>query len=155
MSIKSLIINPGSTSTKIAVFEDETMLFDKTLRHTNEEIAQFDSIIAQKDFRKNIILDFLKEQNFDIKSLNVCVGRGGLVKPIPGGTYIVNDALRADLEKGVQGQHELRAALGRVHGYLIRAVIYEPNSMRSDKSPVVYVGPFVADAPEGHIFRRI
>ena len=105
MSIKSLIINPGSTSTQIAVFEDEKMLFDKTLRHTNEEIAQFDSIIDQKDFRKNIILDFLKEQNFDIKSINVCVGRGGLVKPIPGGTYIVNDALRADLEKGVQGQH--------------------------------------------------
>ncbi|SKB87593.1 butyrate kinase [Lachnospiraceae bacterium] len=105
MAIKSLVINPGSTSTKIAVFEDETMLFDKTLRHTNEEIAQFDSIIAQKDFRKNIILDFLKEQNFDIKSLNVCVGRGGLVKPISGGTYIVNDALQKDLEVGVQGQH--------------------------------------------------
>ncbi len=105
MSVKSLIINPGSTSTKIAVFEDETMLFDKTLRHTNEEIAAFDSIIAQKDFRKNIIMDFLKEQNFDIKSLDVCVGRGGLVKPVSGGTYPVNDALLKDLSDGVQGQH--------------------------------------------------
>ncbi|MCR5776534.1 MAG: butyrate kinase [Lachnospiraceae bacterium] len=105
MAIKSLIINPGSTSTKIAVFEDEAMLFDKTLRHSNEEIAQFDSIIAQKDFRKDIILNFLKEQNFDINTINVCVGRGGLVKPIPGGTYVVNDALEADLKKGVQGQH--------------------------------------------------
>ena len=66
MAIKSLIINPGSTSTKIAVFEYENMLFDKTLRHSTEEIAQFESIIAQKDFRKNIILDFLNEQNFDI-----------------------------------------------------------------------------------------
>ena len=105
MAIKSLIINPGSTSTKIAVFEDEKMLFDKTLRHTNEEIAQFSSIVDQKDFRKKIILDFLKEQNFDIKSINVCVGRGGLLKPIPGGTYAVTDALRSDLIKGVQGQH--------------------------------------------------
>ena len=105
MAIKSLIINPGSTSTKIAVFEDENMLFDKTLRHSNEEIAKYDSIIAQKDFRKNIILDFLKEQNFDIKSLDVCVGRGGLVKPVSGGTYVVNDALERDLEIGVQGQH--------------------------------------------------
>ncbi len=105
MAIKSLIINPGSTSTKIAVFEDENMLFDKTLRHTNEEIAQFDSIIAQKGFRKDIIIDFLNEQNFDIKSLNVIVGRGGLVKPVSGGTYIVNDALAHDLEIGVQGQH--------------------------------------------------
>jgi butyrate kinase len=105
MAIKSLIINPGSTSTKIAVFEDEKMLFDKTLRHTNEEIAQFSSIVDQKDFRKKIILDFLKEQNFDIRSIDVCVGRGGLLKPIPGGTYAVTDALRADLIKGVQGQH--------------------------------------------------
>lgn len=105
MAVKSLIINPGSTSTKIAVFEDEKMLFDKTLRHSNEEIAQFASIVEQKDFRKKIILDFLKEQNFDIKSIDVCVGRGGLLKPIPGGTYAVTDALRADLIKGVQGQH--------------------------------------------------
>ena len=77
MSIKSLIINPGSTSTKIGVFEDETLLFDETLRHPTEEIAKYDSIIAQKDFRKNIIVDFLKEKNFDIHSLNVIVGRGG------------------------------------------------------------------------------
>lgn len=62
MSIKSLIINPGSTSTKIGVFEDETLLFDETLRHPTEEIAKYDSIIAQKDFRKNIIVDFLKEK---------------------------------------------------------------------------------------------
>lgn len=91
MSIKSLIINPGSTSTKIGVFEDETLLFDETLRHPTEEIAKYDSIIAQKDFRKNIIVDFLKEKNFDIHSLNVIVGRGGLLKPIPSGTYAVTD----------------------------------------------------------------
>ncbi|MCR4785728.1 MAG: butyrate kinase [Lachnospiraceae bacterium] len=105
MAIKSLIINPGSTSTKIAVFEDETMLFDKTLRHTTEEISQYDTIFDQKEFRKNIILDFLKEQNFDIATLDMVVGRGGLVKPIPGGTYRVSDALMEDLKIGPQGQH--------------------------------------------------
>lgn len=105
MAIKSLIINPGSTSTKIAVFEDETMLFDKTLRHTTEEISQYDTIFDQKEFRKNIILDFLKEQNFDIATLDMVVGRGGLVKPIPGGTYRVSDALVEDLKIGPQGQH--------------------------------------------------
>ena len=105
MSIKSLIINPGSTSTKIGVFEDETLLFDETLRHSTEEIGQFDSIVAQKDFRKNIITDFLEEKNFDIKSLNVVVGRGGMLKPIPGGTYAVTEELLADLKIGVQGQH--------------------------------------------------
>ena len=105
MSIKSLIINPGSTSTKVGVFEDETLLFEETLRHPTEEIAKYASIIDQKDFRKQIILDFLKEKNCDVHTLDVIVGRGGLLKPIPGGTYAVSDALLADLEKGVQGQH--------------------------------------------------
>src|SRR5699024_10191488 len=63
------------------------------------------SVIDQKDFRKEIILDFLKEKDCDPKSLDVIVGRGGLLKPIPGGTYTVSDALLADLVKGVQGQH--------------------------------------------------
>ena len=105
MSIKSLIINPGSTSTKLGIFEDETLVMDETLRHSTEEIAKYASIIDQKDFRKNIILDFLKEKNIDVKSFNVIVGRGGLLKPIPGGTYPVTDKLIADLKTGVQGQH--------------------------------------------------
>ena len=74
MAIKSLIINPGSTSTKIGVFEDETLLFEETLRHPTEEIAKYASIVDQKDFRKNIIVSLLKEKDFDIHSLNVVVG---------------------------------------------------------------------------------
>ena len=80
--IKSLIINPGSTSTKIGIFEDETQVFDKTLRHSSEEIGQFPTIFSQMDFRKNIILEALKEAGEDLKSFDVIVGRGGLVKPI-------------------------------------------------------------------------
>ena len=105
MAIKSLIINPGSTSTKIGVFEDETLLFEETLRHSTEEIAQYASIVDQKDFRKQIILDLLSKKEFDINSLQVVVGRGGMLKPIPGGTYAVSDALLEDLKIGVQGQH--------------------------------------------------
>ena len=104
MAIKSLIINPGSTSTKIGVFEDETLLFEETL-HSTEEIGQFASIVDQKDFRKNIITSLLAEKNFDMKSLNMVVGRGGMLKPIPGGTYAVTDELLHDLEIGKQGQH--------------------------------------------------
>ncbi|MCR4924421.1 MAG: butyrate kinase [Lachnospiraceae bacterium] len=103
--MKSLIINPGSTSTKIGVFEDEELLFDETLRHTTEEIASYESIVAQKDFRKDIILNFLKEKDFDIKSLDFIVGRGGMLKPIPSGTYAVSPELLHDLEIGKQGQH--------------------------------------------------
>ena len=105
MSIKSLIINPGSTSTKLGVFEDENMLFDVTLRHPTEEIAQYESIFAQKDFRKKIIVDFLEEKGVDLKSFNMIVGRGGMLKPIPGGTYAVTDDLLKDLEVGISGQH--------------------------------------------------
>lgn len=105
MAIKSLIINPGSTSTKIGVFEDETLLFEETLRHSTEEISQYASIVDQKDFRKKIITDLLEEKQFDVKSLNVVVGRGGMLKPIPGGTYAVTDDLLNDLKIGKQGQH--------------------------------------------------
>jgi butyrate kinase len=105
MSKKSLIINPGSTSTKIGVFEDETLLFEETLRHTTEEIARFDKIVDQKDFRKEIIVNLLKEKDFDINSLDFVVGRGGMLKPIPSGTYEVSPELLHDLEIGKQGQH--------------------------------------------------
>lgn len=105
MTQLALIINPGSTSTKIGVFEEETLLFEETLRHTTEELQDFNLIVEQKDFRKKVILNILKEKNFDIHSLTVVVGRGGMLKPIPGGTYPVTDALLEDLRIGKQGQH--------------------------------------------------
>jgi len=103
--IKSLIINPGSTSTKLGIFEDETLILDETLRHSTEEISQYKNILEQKDFRKNIILEFLASQGQDIKSFNVIVGRGGIVKPIPGGTYAVTDELIKDLTEAKRGEH--------------------------------------------------
>lgn len=103
--VKSLIINPGSTSTKLGVFEDETLIFEETLRHTTEEIAQYASIVDQTDFRKDIILSFLKEKGIDVASFDVIVGRGGMLKPIPGGTYAVTDELLNDLKIGKSGQH--------------------------------------------------
>ena len=105
MAYKLLIINPGSTSTKIGVFEDEKELFEETLRHTNEELKQYDTIFDQFQFRKDVILNVLKEKNFDIKTLSAVVGRGGMLKPIQGGTYAVNDAMLEDLKVGVQGPH--------------------------------------------------
>jgi len=134
MSIKSLIINPGSTSTKIGVFEDETLLFEETLRHSTEEISQYAAIVDQKDFRKKIITDLLESKNFDVKSLDVIVGRGGMLKPIPGGTYAVTDALIEDLKAGVSGQHasnlggilakEIGDAIG-VPSYIVDPVVVD------------------------------
>ena len=116
--IRSLIINPGSTSTKVGIFEDETLVKEETLRHSTEEIESYPSVIDQKDFRKNIILDFLKDNGIDVKSFNVIVGRGGLLRPIPGGTYECSDNLLEDLRKAERGQHasNLGAILAREIG---------------------------------------
>lgn len=105
MSYKILIINPGSTSTKIGVYEDEKEILEETIRHTNEEIKKYDTIFDQFGFRKELILKVLEEKKFDIKTLNAVVGRGGMLKPVEGGTYAVNDAMVEDLKVGVQGPH--------------------------------------------------
>ncbi len=105
MAYRILVINPGSTSTKIGVYEDETLLFDKTLRHSAEEIARFDSIPAQKDWRRELVLAALKEEGFDASTLSAVSGRGGLLAPIRGGTYAISDRLVHDCTVGVQGQH--------------------------------------------------
>ena len=97
MGSKILAINPGSTSTKVALYDDEHPLLELTLRHSAEEIARFDDIISQLDWRREIILSALREQHFDIRELAVVIGRGGLVKPIPAGVHEVNDAMRHDL----------------------------------------------------------
>ncbi len=105
MTYKLLMINPGSTSTKIGVYEDETPILIETLRHSSEEIGKFQVIFEQFNFRKEVILNVLKEKNFDIKTLDAIVGRGGLLKPIEGGTYAVNEAMLLDLKVGVLGEH--------------------------------------------------
>jgi len=99
------MINPGSTSTKIGVYEDEKEVLVVTLRHSSEEIGKFQGIYEQFNFRKEVILNALKENNFDISTLDAIVGRGGLLKSIEGGTYAVNEAMLNDLKIGVQGQH--------------------------------------------------
>ncbi|QAT41330.1 butyrate kinase [Clostridium sp. JN-9] len=105
MSYKLLIINPGSTSTKIGVYEDETKILEETLRHSTEEIGKYDTIYDQYQFRQELILNVLKKKDFDINTLDAVVGRGGLLKPISSGTYSVNDAMLHDLKIGFQGQH--------------------------------------------------
>ncbi|MGL5354020.1 MAG: butyrate kinase [Clostridium sp.] len=105
MALKLLIINPGSTSTKIGVYNDEEEFLVETLRHSSEEIGEYETIYDQFQFRKNIILEVLKEKNFDISTLNAVVARGGMLKPMDSGTYSVNEKMLEDLKNGVQGQH--------------------------------------------------
>ena len=105
MAYKLLIINPGSKSTKIGVYEGEKEVLEETLRHSAEEILKYDTIFDQLDFRKEVILKVLKEKGIDINELDAVVGRGGMLKPIEGGTYEVNEAMVEDLKIGVQGPH--------------------------------------------------
>ncbi|NRT37362.1 butyrate kinase [Clostridium beijerinckii] len=105
MSYKLLIINPGSTSTKISVFEDEKEVFGETIRHSSEEIGKFKHISDQQNFRTEVILKILKDNKIDIKELDAVVGRGGLLKPILSGTYKVNDNMLRDLKESVKGEH--------------------------------------------------
>lgn len=105
MALKLLIINPGSTSTKIGVYDGEQEVLVETLRHSSEEISQYETIYDQFKFRKDIIINVLKEKNFDINSLDAVVGRGGMLKPMESGTYKINEKMLKDLKDGVQGQH--------------------------------------------------
>ncbi len=102
---KILVINPGATSTKIAVYEDEKEIFSKTIYHSTEEISKFDKISEQYEFRKNTILSALEEAGISINSFSAIVGRGGLLKPLAGGTYIVNDKMVEDLVERPRAEH--------------------------------------------------
>lgn len=97
MSYKILAINPGSTSTKVALYDAERPLLELTLRHTTEEISRFATVAAQLDWRRGLILDALRDEQFDIRELAAVIGRGGMLKPIPAGVYEVNDAMKYDL----------------------------------------------------------
>ena len=100
-----LVINPGSTSTKVAVFDNEKSVFLKNIKHSNEELEPFESIPDQYEFRKEVILNELINADIDIERIDGVVGRGGLVKPISSGVYEVNEALKRDLRIGVLGEH--------------------------------------------------
>lgn len=100
-----LAINPGSTSTKIAVFENEDKVFLKNIKHSNEDLAPYSSIAEQYEFRKTTIINELTYAEQDINTLDIIVGRGGLVKPIPSGVYEVNDKMKVDLNNSPLGEH--------------------------------------------------
>jgi len=100
-----LVINPGSTSTKIAVYEGEACLFEQSLNHSAAEISEFPTIASQYGFRERAIQSALKEKNFDFSTLKAVVGRGGLLRPIPGGIYRITDAMKSDLLAAKYGEH--------------------------------------------------
>ena len=99
--MRILAINPGSTSTKIAVYEDEKPLLVRSIRHSVDELATFERVTDQFDFRKQLVLNELAKEGIPFK-FDAIIGRGGLVKPIPGGVYDVNEAMRNDTKHAMR-----------------------------------------------------
>ncbi|MCS7229160.1 MAG: butyrate kinase [Candidatus Kryptonium sp.] len=103
--MKILVINPGSTSTKVAIFENDVQIDLKVLRHSPDEISKFKRLWDQFDFRLNIILEFLNEKNLKPSDFSAVVGIGGLLRPVKGGTYRVNEKMLEDARNNFQGEH--------------------------------------------------
>ncbi|WP_216829463.1 butyrate kinase [Alkalihalobacterium elongatum] len=100
-----LVINPGSTSTKVAIYESYTPLFTTKIEHSLTELQSLLTVEDQYDFRKQVVLKTLDEEGINLSKLNAVVGRGGLVRPIPSGTYTINEMLLEDLKNGYSGWH--------------------------------------------------
>ena len=100
-----LAINPGSTSTKFAVYEDEKCILIKTLRHSVEELSKYRSVVDQFDFRKGLIIEALVEEGLEVDSIKHIIGRGGLTYPMESGIYHVNNLMLEHARAGVMGQH--------------------------------------------------
>lgn len=114
---KILAINPGSTSTKIAIFTNHDLILEKVLRHSMEEISRYKRVSDQLEFRSDLIENCLSANNIVLTELDAVVGRGGLLMPIEGGTYRVNSKMLQDLREGVSGEHA--SNLGGIIAYKI------------------------------------
>jgi len=100
-----LAINPGATSSKFAVFDDGKIVLKKVVEHQGAALQDFSRVIDQFQYRSDLITDALKEANIPLESLDAVVARGGLLKPMQGGTYAVNELMLADLKKAERGEH--------------------------------------------------
>lgn len=132
-----LVINPGSTSTKIAVFDDGAELFKVNISHPVEQIHKYSRVIEQFDFRKEVILEELARAGIPRESIQAVVARGGLLRPIPSGTYAVTDRMVEDLKAEVQGEHA-----SNLGGLIAKTLASELNI------PAYIVDPVVVDEME-------
>ena len=138
MNLKSLVINPGSTSTKIAIFSDNQLVKQQTLRHNHQDLAHYPKIYDQKEYRKKIILAFLAEENITLDSFDFFVGRGGLLKPLyQSGTYLIEEAMVEDLKQEKYGAHA--SNLGTILAY---------EFAKATKKQAYLVDPVVVDELE-------
>lgn len=127
-----LVINPTATATSVAVYDLETEALAAELEHRPEELARYERVWDQYLMRKDRITSYLEAQGVSLSTLRAVVGRGGLLKPVPGGTYLVGGAMLEDLRRGVQGEHAANLggilAYGIAHAQSIPAYVVDPVS---------------------------
>ena len=100
-----LIINPGSTSTKVAIFKNDQIILDIKINHPTDIIQSFSSVASQFSFRKEVILSSLQEKGFDLGNLTAVCGRGGMLDPLESGTYLINEKMLTFLKEAKRGEH--------------------------------------------------
>jgi len=100
-----LVINPGSTSTKIAVYKNDQPVFNEEISHSNEELAAYSSIMDQQEFREALILECLRIAGYKLEDIHCIIARGGALRPLPSGTYRINERMLDDLTRGTYGLH--------------------------------------------------
>lgn len=143
--MKVLVINPGATSTKVAVFEEEQELLKKSIVHTAQELEGFDRVIDQAEFRQRAVLEAVAEGGFRLEDFDAVCGRGGLYRPIPSGTYAVSDRVMQDVEQAPYGEHpsNLGAYLARRIGDLVGIPAFFVDPVCVDEmTEVAYVSGF-------------
>jgi butyrate kinase len=130
-----LAVNPGSTSTKFSLFEEERLIFEKNLRHSLEDLAPYEKLADQFDFRKNLIMNELSIRNTDLNRIIAVVGRGGLLRPIESGIYKVNQKMKDDLNAALYGVHacnlgaliadDIASSLADATAYIVDPVVVD------------------------------
>lgn len=142
MKGKILIINPGSTSTKIAFYEDGQQRFETNLTHSAEEIAKYESVMHQGGMRRDAIVNFLSENGVDLDSIDLIMARGGLITPIQAGVYEVTQDMREALIEGRNGVHACNLS-----ALIADDLAADINKLRAEKGAEGTCKAYIADAP--------
>lgn len=132
-----LTINPGSTSTKCSVYDDEAVIFTQVIRHDEKVLSRCASVLSQKEYRMGLILACIEEAGLEAATLDAVAGRGGLLKPIESGTYLINPAMLEDL----------RSASAAIHASALGAII-AAEIAGGLSIPAYVVDPVVVDEME-------
>ena len=142
MKGKILIINPGSTSTKIAFYEGGQQRFETNLTHSAEEIAKYESVMHQGGMRRDAIVNFLSENGVDLDSIDLIMARGGLITPIQAGVYEVTQEMREALIEGRNGVHACNLS-----ALIADDLAADINKLRAEKGAEGTCKAYIADAP--------